>query len=111
MSGNAADNLGRWGAPSTVIPDAIGSHVEPNGELTDNSWHEDAGQNGYGVSPPDPEPVDHSGVEKGNTIHLSPMNLPAASGRHRIDAVEEGDDPALPLNARDVAAFIINKMM
>jgi hypothetical protein len=38
-------------------------------------------------------------------------SLSAFQTSHHIDAVEPGEDPALPLNSRDVAAFIINKMM
>lgn len=91
----AANNLGAW---SSVNPFPSSNHGVNEYEL----------QNGSAVQPTTAEIA--GGDLEGDTPDGN-SNDEAELGEQAVDPIRPSNDPALPLNSRDVCAFIVNKMI
>jgi hypothetical protein len=105
MANDRADNLGGWTDEPTFAPQ--GAIVQPDGTI-----------NGEEI------PLEHRHGDEHNNEPLGDGSQSAIAPNSRrqengvnpdagpvIEPVERMHDPTLPLNSRDVCAFIVNKMI
>jgi hypothetical protein len=109
MAGDAVDHLGGWTTSQTFAPE--GAEVDLNGELI-NPWK--GGQLSGGDSADykhsdKPQIHTHDGISFDGEWNGGSPHLPELF--EYIEPIPPGEDPELPLNSRDVCAFIVNKMI
>jgi hypothetical protein len=109
MSNNEADRMGRWTFEPTFAPE--GADVQPDGTFTGqeipleqfqgNQHNDQQALNGPQATVGPPAPINNGLLENGD----------GQAAEAPVEPAEHGYDPMLPLNSRDVCAFIINKMI
>jgi hypothetical protein len=105
MANDRADDMGRWTFAPTFAPQ--GAIVQPDGTITSDNipmetFHGDEHNNSKARDHPQ-EAMAPDLPGQGSEVNPDPGPP--------IDPVEPRPDPTLPLNSRDVCAFIINKMI
>jgi hypothetical protein len=105
MANDRADDMGRWTFEPTFAPQ--GATVQPDGTITSE---EIPLEHIHGSEHNIQSPGDVSQVATAPNLSGQGNGLISDVVPH-IEPVEHRHDPTLPLNSRDVCAFIVNKMI
>ena len=107
MATNTVDKLGQWTTAQTFAPE--GAEVGPDGEIISKSWEGEQypAVDTLGL----PLPDDSQGHGPNGFSNGAAHPMPGDDQFDYIEPIQPGEDPELPLNSRDVFAFIVNKMI
>lgn len=108
MDNNDVDNLGRWNAGARFPSEMI--EMGPT-DGNPHSWSNGIPQQGYLDYQSATIPAHEARSDDVVNHESQNGSLSGFQTFNRIDPVEPGNDPTLPLNSRDVCSFIINKMI
>lgn len=104
---STVDRFGQWTTAQTFAPE--GAEVGPDGEIVSESWDERQypAVHILGSQPPD----DSQRHGPNGILNDAAHPIPGDNQFEPVEPIPPGEDPELPLNSRDVCAFIVNKMI